>query len=268
MSSQVCDLSNQAKIALVELTMRRATALEPGSLIVQRDDWVQMTTPSAPTPHLNTIKHSQVAADEVDGVIANALEHYRKLSLPFSWSTGPSTKPDNLADILVSKRFTVLDTTIGMIISSQAGAAMEPQKQMTYKNLDTANFEDFIFTQQDAWELPAQGAAWMRKNKDNTLSMQSAKRRTIIGYCDGKPAVAAGYIVYDDRSLHLVGGAVVKAHRKKGLYRDIVRHRLMLARDLKINFVTVHCLEHTSAPICAKLGFEPVCKFLAFSSPK
>lgn len=261
-------LSSIEKQNLVELSNRFPMAEDSDETqVVHRDDWVQLTSPTSKSWFMNQVKHSQIEPGAVDATIKETLENYKASGVNFSWSVGPSTQPENMGEKLVANGFVQKETTIGMIIDSDVAESWAGDSRISHACLDNENFEGFVQTQIEGWDISASAADWLRQKKESVLAGESKMLRTVLSFYDGKPAGAAAYMLVDGRTMHLIGGSVSKYFRGKGIYRDSVRHRLLLAKEFGIPYVTVHCIEDTSAPICKKMGFEPVCKFYRYASP-
>ena len=63
--------------------------------------------------------------------------------------------------------------------------------------------------------------------------------------------------------------AMVRSPRHVGIgaYRALLRARLAHAIQEKVELVTTHAREQSSAPILDRFGFETVCRFTVLRSP-
>lgn len=75
-----------------------------------------------------------------------------------------------------------------------------------------------------------------------------------LGNLDGEPAGTAGFALVGVVA-RLWGGAVVPAMRSRGVYRNLVAHRLAAATALGATLALVHAAP-TSSPILQHLGFR------------
>ena len=64
-----------------------------------------------------------------------------------------------------------------------------------------------------------------------------------------------------------MGGVVLPAFRKRGVYRALVAARLADAAARGATLATCQARTETSASLLAKLGFEVVCRYPIFRSP-
>src|SRR2546421_4409532 len=71
----------------------------------------------------NAVLYSRFASDDIsyiDARIDEMLAFYKSRTIDFSWTTGPSTRPTNLALMLETHGFVYSDLTTGMAIDLQA----------------------------------------------------------------------------------------------------------------------------------------------------
>ncbi len=236
----------------------------PKSIIEKSANWIQIVTSSLPVWYLNSVKHAALSNDEVDAAIARTIGSYKKHGLKsFTWIVGPRSRPENLDTILMSHGFVLDCTTIAMAVATE-DFAPESRSGFRYEELSNDNFEDFMELQRDIWGMESTSFELLSREKQNILSNENCSMRTILCYKDDEVYGSGAYGVYENNSLHLIGGGVRKNRRGEGVYRALVEHRIDVARERGIPLVTVHCLENTSAPICRKFGFMEVCEFVKF----
>lgn len=82
----------------------------------------------------------------------------------------------------------------------------------------------------------------------------------------GEP-VGVGHYALAGTTAVQMGGVVLPAFRKRGIYRALVAARLADAAARGATLATCLARTETSAPRLAKLGFEVVCGFPVFRSP-
>ena len=126
--------------------------------------------------------------------------------------------------------------------------------------LSEATFDDWVAAQIAAWGAPPQAEDFLKAGREKTLAQDPARDRQFVAYLEGHAAGVCGVQLHRDFA-HLTGGAVVPDLRGRGVYRAMVARRLQDLRAEGVETVTAHCLEHTSAPICARLGFEALNRF-------
>ena len=80
-------------------------------------------------------------------------------------------------------------------------------------------------------------------------------------------SIAAAYLVHlpGARIVLLGGAATLPEHRGRGAYTALVAKRLADARAAGAEAAVIQAVRETSAPICAKLGFEERCALQFYS---
>ena len=72
-----------------------------------------------------------------------------------------------------------------------------------------------------------------------------------IGTCNLCLLPSAGYFQ---------GGAVVPERRREGIYQALIHHRLAQLIELGVEHAVIWAHEATSAGVCKRAGFVPVCR--------
>ena len=108
------------------------------------------------------------------------------------------------------------------------------------------------------WEL--QPPTLERFQRVMRLDFRGASVAHLLARVEGQAVGCASFRLIEDFA-HLFGATTLPTHRRRGIYRELLRTRLEWLRRLGIEVVTSHNLSATSAPICAQLGFMPACEF-------
>ena len=72
-----------------------------------------------PTPAFNAVLHTHITSDDIDAKIDSVITYYKARHVPFSWATGPTTLPTNLARYLKARGFTHVRDGTGMAADLQ-----------------------------------------------------------------------------------------------------------------------------------------------------
>jgi GNAT superfamily N-acetyltransferase len=148
------------------------------------------------------------------------------------------------------------------MIRETAGTPAEPGGDVTVEEVDERTVEEFSRTMAAGWEMdPAPITAFNRL----VLAHPNRGHHLFLARYRGVPAGTAGLVAFE-RSVYLLGGVVLPAFRKRGLYRALVTARLGYAAGRDIPFATIHARASTSAPLLARLGFETLCRFPIFTN--
>ncbi len=219
--------------------------------LVERDGWYQVITPSTKSTQGNEVVFSRVPAADAERVVRETIAAYSALGLPFKWCVGPLTEPENFGELLERHGFTGWDVR-GMATDPQRWTAT-PRADITVERVDHAGFEDYYRTLVLGWASEvSEGESWrdsMRRALDGGVHHYYLAR---VG---GQPVATAGMAV-KQRSVYLMGGNVLEAHRGRGIYRALLDERLRHAAELGFSLATTQAREATSAPILERLGFE------------
>jgi GNAT superfamily N-acetyltransferase len=148
------------------------------------------------------------------------------------------------------------------MIRATAAAPVDAEADITVEEVDERTVEEFSRTMAQGWEMdPAPIEAFNRI----VLASPDRRHRLFLARYQGAPAGTAGLVAFE-RSVYLLGGVVLPAFRRRGLYRALVAARLRYAAERDIPFATSHARASTSAPLLERLGFETLCRFALFSN--
>jgi GNAT superfamily N-acetyltransferase len=67
---------------------------------------------------------------------------------------------------------------------------------------------------------------------------------------------------------YLQGAAVLRTHRRRGIYQGLIDHRLGVLRSLGIKHAVIWADESTSAGVCQRAGFVPRCRGVFHELPQ
>lgn len=248
-------LSEQAIFDEVVVTPRRGFPRLPELHVIERPGWLQIITPLIRNGALNEVIFSELDEQHADAIIDATIAEYRAAGLKFRWYVGPGSAPADLGKRL-ERRGLVASWGRGMArsTSSPPGAG---GPAIRVAEVEATNVDVFSQVMAGGWgiELPALAAI-------NALIVAAPDRpqRLFLATCDGEPAATASYIAFP-RSAFLNGGVVLPQYRGRGLYRALVRARLVHASSRGIELATSHAREATAAPILEHMGFETICRF-------
>jgi GNAT superfamily N-acetyltransferase len=265
-SPETCHLESLNAMSDVALVERLESALYEtagrGGIgeLVRRPDWVQLTTPEAKTPFRNGILRSIVTVDALAYQIERAVAHYRRYGVPFRWFVTPSTRPVDTGDALIDAGFVHADTLHAMA-ASPADFPEPRRDDVTVEVVGPDTVETWLSVEQRGWGMPDAGIERFRK--EVISEVVAAPEPTSIYYLarlDGEPAGTASVALCGD-SAHFKGSVVREEFRRRGIYTELIYARMRDLRARGIGLATIHGREATSAPVCAKLGFETACRF-------
>ena len=134
---------------------------------------------------------------------------------------------------------------------------------VTVERATLDNVDDYVRATVAGWGNTAEAGRQIRANMIRSLEDATHPTLYFVARVEGVPA-ASGALLPLARSGYLLGSSVVPELRGRGVYRALVAARVAALREMGRPLVTIQALSHTSAPICARLGFEPVCELRGY----
>ncbi|MBT4791016.1 MAG: hypothetical protein HON90_05555 [Halobacteriovoraceae bacterium] len=146
------------KTELVEKAIWNSVKSNKDNQVIVNDDWVQVTTPKAPTPFLNGVYKCMYKGSDFNEVVAKVIESYKNQDLPFRWKTCQSSTPANIKEVLLSNGLILKDELLGLIALPNK-ISIAKNEQVRIERLSVLNLEDWLSVQRTAWDVPDQGIA-------------------------------------------------------------------------------------------------------------
>ncbi|MGE0403853.1 MAG: hypothetical protein AB7T06_44510 [Kofleriaceae bacterium] len=234
------------KLAETLLAPVGATLRFPDTRIVEREGWYQIITPSSGSAIANEVLVTRVADAEADAVLDRTCAEYAAEGVPFKWFVGPQTRPADLGARLEARGFCGVPVR-GMAIEPRAWTAPSP-REVTVELVTPATLDEYNACFVEGWGIPMP-AGW---RTTHASAIDDGRFERFIARIDGVAAGTCGS-VRKERCVYLVGGNVIAAHRRRGVYRAMLAARLARAT---VPLAVTHAREETSAPILERLGFE------------
>jgi len=244
-----------ALIEEVLATPRRAFVAMPGLRAVERPGWRQLITPWMKDGGLNGVSLSVLDAGEADAVIDATIAEYRALGVRFRWSVQPGSAPADLGERLQARGLSA-QLVVGMArltrdVCDAAPAGVEVVE------VGRERVDELTSVAARGWGCDP--GPFGRMNRAS-VEHPEAGARLYLASLDGVPAASAATHFFP-RSAYLLGGVVLPEARGRGLYRALVNARLRDAAARGTELATTQALDQTSAPLLARMGFVPVCRF-------
>jgi len=213
------------------------------------------------SPIQNLVGLSTLTEENVDEGIQHVINHYRAEKKIFGWLVGPTSQPANLRDRLVAAGFTEMkeEGMWGMVLKN-TNTPILTNPDIRVKRVSIADWNMNIAMLVEAYGF---GMSEEVANSLNRVyeSMGELCQVYFAYVPEREEPVAFAASIFDrGRSVLTLGGAAtLKAYRGRGIYATMVAKRLEDARAMGITCAIIQAIKTTSAPICAKLGFEIVC---------
>lgn len=237
----------------------------PDSVVDERPGWFQITTPSSKGRWHNRVVEAVMTREEAAHRVSEVIAHYRALGVDFAWRVGPRSAPAELGEILTSHGM-VPTELVGMAVQTwRLNITIEPS--ITVERIGLHNVEDYAHATAAGWNNDAATKVSLLADMQCTLSDPDNTCRFFVAYCDGEPAGSGALWPVSPRSEYFLGSSVVPKFRGLGVYRALVAARIEDMRARNVPIATVWAMEDTSAPICQRLGFEPLCTARIYAWP-
>lgn len=239
---------------------RTARVPFPGQHIIDRPGWFQLMTPAFRDGSLNEVGDVKLADPEADAVIDATLAEYAAHGIRFKWVVAPGDRPLDLAQRLASRG--MLARRCVIMAADIADIDITPSPDVTVERVDPPLVDTYAETVAAGWNiLPGPLADYQRA----VLAAPGDHHHSYLARIAGTPVGGANHVLFD-RSAYLMGGVVLPQWRGRGVYRSLIAARLAQISATDARLITIQAIADTSAPILARLGFQPVAEIEVFSN--
>ncbi|MDB4933394.1 MAG: acetyltransferase, family [Labilithrix sp.] len=216
--------------------------------------------------YLNEVFFTQLAPEDTDRAIDDAIGVYRAHRLATKWYVTPETRPEDLGERLARRGFDSWDCR-AMGVDTDHAVHAAPAVSVT--DVDEGSLDAYLRVTLEGWAMGED-----QREIEHAAHLLELRRRPqtahfFMASVAGKPVGTAGIFLRDGGYGYLVGGLVLEAARGGGAYRALVAARLAFLRARGNGFAVTIARETTSAPMLAHLGFETIfrgkCYLLAYT---
>ena len=218
---------------------------------------------------MNHVGLASLTSENVDETIGKVIDLFNNERKSFSWIVGPSSTPKDLPQRLIKSGFQRLEETKGFGMAISTSYHMNViNKEISVEEISLDELENNLAMMVDSFgeSLTAEGAGVII-NGMRMLNSTERYRGQVKAYLaverDTGKRVGFSFMEMDREEKYAIldGSAVLPSYRGKGIYRSMVSKRLEDARMNGIEFLIIHALARTSAPICERIGFKCICQF-------
>lgn len=215
----------------------------------------------------NAVLYSRFASDDpayIDARINEMLTFFKTRNTDFSWTTGPSTRPTDLALLLEAHGFVYSDITTGMAIDLQA----LNEHVFIHPDLVITEIEDLEALKiLRSIEISGFGASEMAaQNYYESYSRTGFGNGTpwhhYIGWLHGEPVTIAS-LLFHAGVAGIYGIATVPQSRRQGVAAAITLHALHEARRRGYRIAVLSPTEMSYA-LYRRIGFQEYCKLIHY----
>lgn len=250
---------------MLERVLVDAAAIAPDTEVIERDGWLQLTTPSRPEVSRNGVFVARLEPAQVDATIDQISTYYRERGAGFRWIVGPSSAPAELSERLVRAGIPILGPALGMHMRVPSQIPDLPAT-LEVQPVDLDNLDTYLDVSMRGWERTPEFRVELETLSRLMLARSGPQRAWVI-YEDGV-AVASSVLCVLPGVGYFQGAAVVPDRRRHGIYVALIHHRLALLRGLGIEHAVIWASETTSAGVCRRSGFVPLCRAVFHELPR
>jgi hypothetical protein len=205
---------------------------------------------------INLVGLSTFIEANVDEGIQQVLAAYRREEKIFNWFVGPTSQPANLGEHLTAAGLTHRASIKGMVLRD-IHHTIKSNPDVDVKQVSAAELNRHFDMQTRAFGIPVA----VTNIFNRYYEILGEKARLYLAYVPDQeePVAFSASVLEDDGIVVLLGAATLEAYRGRGIYTSMVAKRLDDALARGATTAIIQSDPQTSAPICAKLGFEHVC---------
>lgn len=197
-----------------------------------------------------TVMRVASASPDVGMIVRSVLVELRSAGVTEAyWTLGPASQPPGLAEALLAVGASV-DATVDICaypLADDLPAAPEGGAVTVRPVRTRADVAAFQRVNAAAWGYPPPS------EDDVQRAFEGLRRGYVLGCWQGEPVGVAGYTLAVEVA-RFWGAAVVPAARGRGVYRAMVRARMVDAAQQGATVALVHAAP-TSSPVLQRLGF-------------
>jgi GNAT superfamily N-acetyltransferase len=252
--------------AMLERVLVDVAALPPDAELIDRDGWVQVTTPSRPESGFNGVIVSRLEPAEVDERITEITRYYRERNAGFRWIVGPSSTPDDLSARLERAGIPVLGVALGMYMRVPMQVPALPST-LDIRRVGLDDVDTYVDVSVRGWGEHGSRTRAETETLTRVMLTESQHARAWVVYEDGEP-VGSSLLCLLPEVGYFQGAAVLPERRRRGIYMALLHHRLALLRELGVEHAVIWASESRSAGVCRKAGFQALCRAVFHDQPQ
>lgn len=214
-------------------------------------------TPEASHPLGNMVGASTLTESNADAVIAQVKEFYGNRSHMVGWWLNPSSTPVDLVTRLEAAGFSKAIELAGLVLT-ELGRTFSCNPRVTVRRASDADRDDIIRLYTAAYPMPKRLAEiWLDLIPSGGLG--STNYLAFLEGVESPVSVSSMFVPGGSSLVVMQGAATLGEYRGHGIYTAMLAARLADAHVMGKHAAVLQADRKTSAPICAKLGFEEVC---------
>lgn len=214
-------------------------------------------------PLFNIVGVAQCRAEDADATLQQVLATYDDMGELFGFCVGPLSQPRDWAARLQAAGFTLAVATAGMV-RTDLQTPIRRNPAVRVRRATREDIPDLCRILSEGYPMPLKTAApfleWV----------WALGGHHYLAWLEGmaEPVTAANVFPFPgSKVLVLQGAATLPDYRGRGLYTSILAQRLADAAEMGMEAAILQADRSSSAPICARLGFDEIASLNVYLSP-
>jgi GNAT superfamily N-acetyltransferase len=226
----------------------------------------------SPSPTQSVVSGVRTSMEGLDATIEEVRSLTREAGYTrLVWSVGPSSRPEGLAALLVTRGFTpATRPPFEPELTAMVLAEPPPPPQAGVEARLVRDVDEYILALRIAMEAFGESdeasAAWVSAAPSMWVPEDGNARLTHLAFLDDGRPVGFAFAAAAPAGLLLGGSGVLPAARGRGAYRALVAARWALATKLGKPALVIQA-GLMSRPILERCGFEAVCRLDMLDDP-
>jgi GNAT superfamily N-acetyltransferase len=212
------------------------------------------------SPFANVVGAARLTSQSADSTIASVIDFFIARRLSFGWRVGPSSTPPDLGQRLLAAGLQRLEDIHGLCrLDLSIDLPTDPSltiRQAGVEELDLlVDLLEEAFSYHAVW-APILGKAYLERHaySEGRIAVYLAFEQGIV-----EPIAFGSLYFLPDQPVAMLSGAGTRpAYRRRGIYSQLIAHRLRQARASGAAASVIQAA-HESAEACRKLGFTQFC---------
>ena len=216
-------------------------------------------------PQTNGVITANLEKEKVVDAISKAKDYFSSLEKPWTWYTGPITRPVDIGKYLVKEGLKKSHDMLGMAVGLDTlnGSGRYP-KEFAVKKVDSPEtLKDFVYVESLCFDTIKKASLNDYYTIEEAYGFSDKlPKQSFLGYLKGKP-VASSTMVLGNGVVGVFNIGTIPKARKKGIGTLMTLIPLQEARAMGYKVGILHSPAKGSS-MAQRIGFQEFCKISAY----